>query len=187
MCLALLNISIKEGQNLGSLQVHIQPWVCWSLRYKINVIWNFFFIWNVFHKFFISNFVHPAPVHLTLTSIPLFFFCDCSTFDVLLYLGILWIHTCQTLVSWYQRDLARWCNKVSNLLRSETMCFFASILWHDITVTHKGTEYRRLKHQHKYKLTSPVMCLQQQCVLHWMDQSLVSKIYFVCFLKVTHL
>ena len=38
MCLALLNIAIKEGQNLGSLQVHIQPGVCWSLRYKINVI-----------------------------------------------------------------------------------------------------------------------------------------------------
>ena len=48
----------------------------------------------------------------------------------------------------------------------------------------------RLTHAYKYIFTSPVMCLQQLCVLHWMNNLLISKIYFpqwLCYWKIIHL
>ena len=59
------------------------------------------------------------------------------------------------------------------------MTWFLLALWFDIThtqtnnIVHKRTN--RLTH--KYILTSSVMCSQQLPVSHWINQSLISKIY----------
>ena len=86
-------------------------------------------------------------------------------------------------------------NKLSNLLRSDTWGGFLLVLSFDITQTHKqghtplsGTN--RMAHPYKYILTPSVISSQQLCVLYWMNNSLISKIYFLqclCFLKITHL
>ena len=63
----------------------------------------------------------------------------CIAFDVLYYLMILWIHTCQTFVPSIRRTLmCVLCNKASNLLRSDT-CDFLLVSWYDITHTHTRT------------------------------------------------
>ena len=72
---------------------------------------------------------------------------------------------------------------------SNTMWFFASTLiwYHTQTHTHTHTHTQRHNtlrgqctdtHQHKYIFTPPVMCSQQLSLLHWMNNSLISKIYF---------
>ena len=71
------------------------------------------------------------------------------------------------------------------------ICFFpGTLVWYhtdtDTKTTHSGAN--KLTHPCKYILTSPVMCSQQLFVLHWMNNSLISKICFpqcFCFLKVT--
>ena len=66
------------------------------------------------------------------------------------------------------------------------MCFLL-VLWFDIThphthtftkthSTHSGTS--RLIHPYKYIFTTPVMSSQQLFLLHWMNNSLISRIYF---------
>ena len=87
------------------------------------------------------------------------------------------------------------CNKVSDLLRSDTWCGFLLVLSFDITQTHKqghtplsGTN--RMAHPYKYILTPSVISSQQLYVLYLMNNSQISKIYFLqclCFLKITHL
>ena len=52
------------------------------------------------------------------------------------------------------------------------------------------SEANRLTLPYKCNLTPPIMCSHQLCVLHWMDNSLISKNYFpqcLCLLKVAHL
>ena len=53
--------------------------------------------------------------------------------------------------------------------------------WSDITHMQTHTthsESNRLTQPYKYILTPPAMCSQQLSVLHWMNNSLISKIYF---------
>ena len=60
-------------------------------------------------------------------------------------------------------------------------CFFASIsIWHHkYTQRHTtGTGVNRLTQPCKYILMLTVMCSQKLPVLHWMDNLLISKIYF---------
>ena len=55
------------------------------------------------------------------------------------------------------------------------------VLWSDITHMQTHTthsESNRLTQPYKYILTPPAMCSQQLSVLHWMNNSLISKIYF---------
>ena len=68
------------------------------------------------------------------------------------------------------------CNKVSSLLRSDT-CGFLLVLWFNIThTTHSRAS--RVTHSYKYIFTRTVMYSQQLPLLHWMNNSLMSKIYF---------
>ena len=76
------------------------------------------------------------------------------------------------------------CNKVSSLLRSDK-CDAFLVLWFDIThrerhTTHSGAN--RLTYPYKYIFTPPFMCSQQLFLLHWMNNSLISKIYFPQYL-----
>ena len=91
------------------------------------------------------------------------------------------------------------CNKVSTLLRSDTWCRFLLVLWFDITHTNKHKHIQRHKthlgasrpmHPCKYIFTPTVICSQQLSLLHWMNNSLISKIYFpqcLFFSKIVHL
>ena len=128
-----------------------------------------------------------------------------DTSDVLFYLMI-WIYTCQTLyLSTRKTLMCVLCNKVSSLLRSDTLWFFTgTLIWyhtytqtnthtHTHTHTHKDTKHTRasrLTHPYKYIFISPAMCSQQLSLLHWMNNSLIPKIYFLqClfFSKIIHL
>ena len=68
-----------------------------------------------------------------------------------------------------------------SLPRSNTWCGFLQVLWFDITYKKRNTTHsgaNRLTHPDKYILTSPVMCWQQLSVLHWMNNLLMSRIFF---------
>ena len=62
------------------------------------------------------------------------------------------------------------------------------VLWLDVTHTNTDTHTKthstlrasRFTHPYKYIFTPPVMCSQQLSLLHWMDNSLISKNYFPC-------
>ena len=87
---------------------------------------------------FFSNFNHlPAPTSQHFQSpLPLLFLFfsffgwmgDHATFDVLFYMMIMWICSCQVCVL---------CNKASNLLRSDTTWFFTGTL----IISHTQTEH----------------------------------------------
>ena len=70
---------------------------------------------------------------------------------------------------------------------------FLLVLWFDITQTQTHTEHpgaSRLVHPYKYIFTPLVMRSQQPSSLHWMNNSLISKIYFpqcLLFSKIIHL
>ena len=58
--------------------------------------------------------------------------------------------------------------------------FYCTLIWYQIhTNKHTAqTGANRLTHLHKYMLTTPAMCSQQQSVLQWMNNLLISKIHF---------
>ena len=67
------------------------------------------------------------------------------------------------------------------------MCFFdGNLTWyHTHILTHMHTqrntapsEVSRLTHSCKYIFTPPVMCSKQLSLLQWMNNSLISKVYF---------
>ena len=108
-----------------------------------------------------------------------------------------WYYGFRRVQSWYLSArrilLCVLCNKVSTLLKSDTMWYLV-ILWfwyHTDTQRHIGhSGVNRLKHPYKYILTRPVIFSEQLCVLHGMNSWLISKIYFprwVCVSKITHL
>ena len=77
------------------------------------------------------------------------------------------------------------------------MWFFAgTLIWYHIR-THTHTQRHmahwgasRLTHPYKYIFTPAVMCSQQLSLLHWMDNSLISKSYFpqfIFFSTIIHL
>ena len=76
-------------------------------------------------------------------------------------------------------------NKSSSLLRSDTRYGFLLVLWFDITHTNNDTKDPqgpiRLTHSCKYILASLVMYSQQLSVLHRLNNSLISKLYFTEF------
>ena len=107
--------------------------------------------------------------------------CGCTTSDVLFYLMTLWIpwYLCTTRA--FQCAL---CNKTSvywGLTHDMVL-----VPWFDIThrqtrnTTHTGGN--RLTHTYKY--TPTIMCSQQLSVLHFMNNSLISKFYFTEFHNV---
>ena len=107
--------------------------------------------------------------------------CGCTTSDVLFYLMTLWIpwYLCTTRA--FQCAL---CNKTSvywGLTHDMVL-----VPWFDIThrqtrnTTHTGGN--RLTHTYKYITT--IMCSQQLSVLHFMNNSLISKFYFTEFHNV---
>ena len=82
--------------------------------------------------------------------------------------------------------------KVSSLLRPETwcsFCWYADLISHTQTgTTHLGAS--RPTHSCKYIFTPTVTCSQQLSLLHWMNNSLTSKIHFpqcLFFSKIIHL
>ena len=96
---------------------------------------------------FFSNFNHlPAPTSQHFQSpLPLLFLFfsffgwmgDHATFDVLFYMMIMWICSCQVCVL---------CNKASNLLRSDTERGFLLVLWlyhtHKLNTAHTQSTLR---------------------------------------------
>ena len=73
------------------------------------------------------------------------------------------------------------CNKASSLLMSDTWCSFLLVLWFDITHTNTQTVHSwasTLIHPHKYIFTPPVMCSQHLPFDDYINNSLISKIYF---------
>ena len=97
------------------------------------------------------------------------------------------------------RTLMRFlCNKASSLLMSDTWCGFSLPLWFDITHAnnHKHTQ-RHITHSggsrpiypFKHIFTPTVMCSQHLSLLYWMNNSLISKMYFpqcLFFSKIIH-
>ena len=70
--------------------------------------------------------------------------------------------------------------------------WFLLAFYFDITHPHIKTHSwtNRLTHPYKYILTPPVMCSQQLFVLHWLNNSLISKTYYpkwLCYSKISHL
>ena len=89
-----------------------------------------------------------------------------------------WYYGSTHVTPWY---LLCFVQQGVSLPRSNTWCGFLQVLWFDITykkrhTTHSGAN--RLTHPNKYILTSPVMCWQQLSVLHWMNNLLMSRIFF---------
>ena len=61
-----------------------------------------------------------------------------------------------------------------------------TLIWyHTRTNTHRHITHwgaKRLTHPYKYIFTPLVLCSQQLCLLQWMDNSLISKVYFPQYL-----
>ena len=103
---------------------------------------------------------------------------DHATFDVLVYLMTLWIEP------WYQKELDV-CFMQQGIKFTEVwhiMWFFAgTLIWyhtHKHMHTHRQTIHSRaswLTHPYWYIFTPPVMSSQQLSLLHWKDNSLISK------------
>ena len=76
--------------------------------------------------------------------------------------------------------------KEGGLMHNVVLCSeFIHTYTHTHTHTHTHTckdtaqtEARRLRHPHKYIFTTLVMCSQQLSLLHWINNWLISKIYF---------
>ena len=104
----------------------------------------------------------------------------CPKFLEYACLLILWIYTCQALLPLYQKDLdVCFMQQVIKFTEVSHMWFFAgTVIWYHTQrhTAHSGTS--KLTDPYKYIFTSPVMCSQQLPLLHWMNNSLISKIYF---------
>ena len=149
------------------------------------------------------------PYHAQTLSLLLFLmFCffgwisDRATFDVILH---------NDIMDLYMSSLGILESEGSCYVFYATRCpgywgltynvFFVGILiWyhthtytHTHTHTHKYTQQTQGRidwHPYKYILPTPVMFSQQPFVLHWMNNSLISKVYFsqiLFFLKITQL
>ena len=128
----------------------------------------------------------PLPPFFPRYLLPCFFLwmCDCATLNVLFYFTIRQTYTCWALVSQYQRHLVVCFRKqgINNFtvgLTHRTWLLLALIWYHThkhIYTSHRGTNWPA--YIYKYILTSTVMRSQQLPVLHWMNDSLISKIYF---------
>ena len=135
---------------------------------------------------FFNFFQPPAPPFFPRYLLPCFFLwmCDCATLNVLFYFTIRQTYTCWALVSQYQRHLVVCFRKqgINNFtvgLTHRTWLLLALIWYHThkhIYTSHRGTNWPA--YIYKYILTSTVMRSQQLPVLHWMNDSLISKIYF---------
>ena len=112
-----------------------------------------------------------------------------------------WYYGSKHVEPWYlctRRNLmCVLCIKASSLLRYDT-CVFLPVLWFDITLTKRHTTHSGttgMTQPNKNIFTRSVMCSQQLPLLHWMNNSLKSKIYFPMFfllknyllVKVIHL
>ena len=108
---------------------------------------------------------------------------DCTTFDVLFYFMISWMYTSRALGSsclfYVTRHQVYW-----GLTLHVVFCWYSGLISH----AHKHTYIQRhiahsganvLTHPYKYIFTPTVMCSQQLSLLHWMKNSLISKIYFL--------
>ena len=150
----------------------------------------------------LSNLLHYHAQTLSLLLFLMFCFfgwiSDRATFDVILHNDImdLYISSLGILESegscyvFYATRCPGYWGLTYNV-------FFVGILiwYHTHTYTHtqihtanSGTN--RLTHPYKYILPTPVMFSQQLFVLHWMNNSLISKVYFsqiLFFLKITQL
>ena len=121
---------------------------------------------------------------------------DRATFDKLFCLMILWIHTCQTLVPQYQKDLDV-CFMQQDVKLTEVLhvWFFAGTLkiWYHTHTAHSETS--RLTHPYKYIFTS--LCAHSsylyytEWIIHWYHKNSLSTLSFLfknySLVKVIHL
>ena len=86
------------------------------------------------------------------------------------------------------------CKKMWSLLRYDTLWFctrYSDLVLHTHTQMHTYTEIHtahtgnnRLTPLYKFILTAPAMCSYHLCTLHWINNLLISKIYFKEFHSV---
>ena len=117
-----------------------------------------------------------------------------ATFDMLFYLIIIWIYICRALVPWYQKELYVCFMQQSAKFTEDwhIMWFFTgTLIRHHKTNTHTAhSGASRLTQPDKYIFAPPVICSQRLPLLHEINNSLISKIYFLqClfFSKIIHL
>ena len=132
----------------------------------------------------------PAPLLIMLSC---FFgwMGDCATFGVLFYLMRSWMYPCRALGPWCVFYATR-CQVYWGLTHV-AFCWYSDLISQTQTHTQTHTAYSgasRLTHPYKYIFSPTVMCSQQPSLLHWMNNSLISKIYFpqcLFFSKIIHL
>ena len=92
---------------------------------------------------------------------------DHATFDVLIYLMIIWIYTCQALLPWYQKDLDV-CFMQQGVRFTEVwhiMWFFTgTLIWYHKHTAHSGAS--RLTQPYKCIFTPLVICSKQLPLLY---------------------
>ena len=175
------------------------PPILWGLTY------------NAYPPPFFSKFVHPPlqlPYHLQAPSstptalfVTLFLWLNgwlCSIWCVILLNDIVDIHmlslgtsipegTC--CVFYATRHQSHW-GLTHNAFFAVTLIWFHTHT-HTHTYTHRAHSMaNRLTHLYKYTLTPPVICSKKLFVLHYMNNSLISKIYLpqcLFFSKINHL
>ena len=132
----------------------------------------------------------PTPPLLILLSCFFGWMGDHATFDVLLFLMISWMYKCWASGPWCM-FYAKRCQVYWGLKYDVVFCWYSDLISH--TQTHTHTSHlgaSRPTHPCKYIFSPTVMCSQQLCLLHWMNNSLTSKIHFpqcLFFSKIIHL
>ena len=121
----------------------------------------------------------PLPCHLQPPP-QLFFLLSCffgwmgdhATFDVLFYLIIIWIYTCQALV-----PEGPWCvfyAKMSQVYRGLTYVLFLLVLWFDITNTQTHIQHTQRPvdwHTHINEYLHHLLCAQSSYLYYikWLN------------------
>ena len=157
-----------------------------------------------------SSFVQPPPPFLSLPTL------DPTALFVALFLVLFWLNgwSLHIWVAILLNDImdihisslgtfvpeGRWCVFYATrrqvcwgLTHNKILCWYSDLISH--TQTHTRTETQHTQRPvttrpYKYIITPIVVCSQQPSLLHWMNNSLISKIYFpqcLFFSKTIHL
>ena len=137
---------------------------------------------------------NPLPSSLPLTSTPLLFLLSCfsrsmgdyATFDVLICLMVFWVHKCRALVPLSLSTRRTFLCFMQQGIKSTDVwhiMWFLLVLWFDITYTETHTQRQatqswtnRLTHPYKYE--QHLLFAHSSSLLYWMNNSLISSIYF---------
>ena len=157
-----------------------------------------------------SSFVQPPPPFLSLPTL------DPTALFVALFLVLFWLNgwSLHIWVAILLNDImdihisslgtfvpeGRWCVFYATrrqvywgLTHNKILCWYSDLISHTQTHAHRDTQHTQrpvTTRPYKYIITPIVVCSQQLSLLHWMNNSLISKIYFpqcLFFSKTIHL